>query len=63
MERKHNEPREREMRGKSSSITIAQDMVLMSEGGVLFILGKAKLPLLDELQVSHIKEKSLLGFW
>jgi hypothetical protein len=56
--------REREMRGKSSSITIAQDMVYqMSEGGVLFILGKAKLPLLDELQVSHIKEKSLLGFW
>jgi hypothetical protein len=35
----------------------------MSEGGVLFILGKAKLPLLDELQVSHIKEKPLLGFW
>jgi hypothetical protein len=27
MERKHNEPKEREMRGKSSSITIAQDMV------------------------------------
>jgi hypothetical protein len=35
----------------------------MSEGGVLFILGKTKLLLLDELQVSHIKEKSLLGFW
>jgi hypothetical protein len=64
MERKHNEPREREMRGKSSSITISQDMVKkMSEGGVIFILGKAKLSLLDELQVSHIKEKSLLGFW
>jgi hypothetical protein len=35
----------------------------MREGRALFILGEAKLPLLDELQVSHIKEKSLLGFW
>jgi hypothetical protein len=35
----------------------------MSEGGVLFILGKTKLPLLDELQVSDIKKRSLLGFW
>jgi hypothetical protein len=35
----------------------------MREGGLLFILGNAKLPLLDELQVSHIKEKSVLGFW
>jgi hypothetical protein len=38
-------------------------MCEMREGRLLFILGKAKLPLLDELQVSHIKEKSLLGFW
>jgi hypothetical protein len=41
-------------------------MCEMREGRLLFILGKAKLPLLDELQVSHIKEKSFrvfLGFW
>jgi hypothetical protein len=35
----------------------------MRERGPSFILGKAKLPLLDELQVSHIKEELLLGFW
>jgi hypothetical protein len=34
-----------------------------------FILGREEIPLLDELQVSHIKEidkvkeESLLGFW
>jgi hypothetical protein len=37
-------------------------MCQMREGRLLFILGSQELPLLDELQVSHIKEKSLLGF-
>jgi hypothetical protein len=44
--------------GKSSSITIAQDMVVGSEKGDLFILGEANLPLLDLSQVSTTKQMS-----
>jgi hypothetical protein len=49
--------RERES-GKSSSITLAQDMVVGSEERDLFILGEANLPLLDQCQVSTTKHKS-----
>jgi hypothetical protein len=48
--------RERES-GKSSSITIAQDMVRKREERDLFILGEANSPLLDQCQVSTTKHK------
>jgi hypothetical protein len=50
--------KKREMRWRSSSITLAQDMVWRkSEERVLFILGETKLPLLDQCQVSTTKHK------
>jgi hypothetical protein len=52
---KMNEMRERES-CKSSSITIAQDMVVGREKRDLFILGEANLPLLDLSQVSTTKQ-------
>jgi hypothetical protein len=56
-ERWNKKERERE-RGKSSSITIAQDMVRkLKVRGVPFILGEANLPLLDQCQVSTTKYK------
>jgi hypothetical protein len=48
--------RERESE-KSSSITLAQDMVVGSEERDLFILGEANLPLLDQCQLSNTKQK------
>jgi hypothetical protein len=57
MEERWNKKRERE-REKSSSITIAQDMVRKRvRRGVPFILGEANSPLLDQCQVSTTKHK------
>jgi hypothetical protein len=56
MEERWNK-KERERERKSSSITLAQDMVRGSEERDLFILGEANSPLLDQCQVSTTKHK------
>jgi len=58
MERKHNEPREREMRGKSSSITIVEDMVRKRvRKGIYLYLERQSEPFLHECQVSKSSKK------